>query len=364
MHVPSLHIPRSRAGPGNELEDDTARVCDLEKALAPLLRLDWRRNRDFLAEQPGVFDVDVIDDENDEKTVGTVSGSGGRLERRKADTEEDRLKPAFGWAKDTNPSAAISSSKPKWRLANSAEAAGSSTLSEIVDAVICIGRIRLILTPALAAPRVRGRSHLLDVERPQRDEDREHGDHLEPGQGSSPYYEYEEEWLLVVEATLVLRASDLEHTLERGDLVRFPPGSAGAHKLMNRSEFPARTLMFSSSRVPAVAVIRTATRSTCSPATRSTSCSSSAAPRCVVAGRGGLGQSKLTKTITDGAAVLIQVVSTTGACASGPGCAGDDHSRFIIASASISRSTYSSPETSTIASLIVPPVNANGRSPG
>jgi uncharacterized cupin superfamily protein len=254
MHVPSLHIPRSRAGPGNELEDDTARVCDLEKALAPLLRLDWRRNRDFLAEQPGVFDVDVIDDENDEKTVGTVSGSGGRLERRKADTEEDRLKPAFGWAKDTNPSAAISSSKPKWRLANSAEAAGSSTLSEIVDAVICIGRIRLILTPALAAPRVRGRSHLLDVERPQRDEDREHGDHLEPGQGSSPYYEYEEEWLLVVEATLVLRASDLEHTLERGDLVRFPPGSAGAHKLMNRSEFPARTLMFSSSRVPAVAV--------------------------------------------------------------------------------------------------------------
>jgi hypothetical protein len=49
----------------------------------------------------------------------------------------------------------------------------------------------------------------------------------------------------------------------------------------------------------------------------------------VVAGRGGLGQSKLRKTIPDGAAVLIQVVSTTGACASGPGCAGDDHSRVI-----------------------------------
>jgi len=78
---------------------------------------------------------------------------------------------------------------------------------------------------------------------------------LAPGEGSSPYhYEYEEEWLLVVEGTVVLRAPDGEHTLERGDLVRFPPGPAGAHKLMNRSESPARTLMFSSSRVPAVSV--------------------------------------------------------------------------------------------------------------
>jgi uncharacterized cupin superfamily protein len=78
---------------------------------------------------------------------------------------------------------------------------------------------------------------------------------LAPGEGSSPYhYEYEEEWLLVVEGAVVLRAPDGEHTLERGDLVRFPPGPAGAHKLMNRSESPARTLMFSSSRVPAVSV--------------------------------------------------------------------------------------------------------------
>ena len=52
---------------------------------------------------------------------------------------------------------------------------------------------------------------------------------LEPGQGSSPYhYEYEEEWLLVVEGTIVLRAPDGEHTLARGDLVYFPPGPAGA----------------------------------------------------------------------------------------------------------------------------------------
>jgi uncharacterized cupin superfamily protein len=78
---------------------------------------------------------------------------------------------------------------------------------------------------------------------------------LAPGQGQSPYhYEYEEEWLLVVEGTIVVRAPDGEHILERGDLVRFPPGATGAHKLMNRSDSPARTLMFSSSRAPAVSV--------------------------------------------------------------------------------------------------------------
>src|SRR5215204_3721503 len=78
---------------------------------------------------------------------------------------------------------------------------------------------------------------------------------LAPGQGSSPYhYEYEEEWLLVVDGTVVLRAPDGEHTLQRGDLVRFPPGPAGAHKVMNRSDAKARTLLFSSSRAPAVSV--------------------------------------------------------------------------------------------------------------
>src|SRR5512132_2527360 len=78
---------------------------------------------------------------------------------------------------------------------------------------------------------------------------------LAPGRGSSPYhYEYEEEWLLVVDGTILVRAPDGEHTLERGDLVCFPPGPAGAHKLMNRTASPARTLMFSSSRLPAVSV--------------------------------------------------------------------------------------------------------------
>jgi len=76
-----------------------------------------------------------------------------------------------------------------------------------------------------------------------------------PGGSSSPYhYEYEEEWLLVLDGALVLRAPDGEETLERGDLVCFPAGPAGAHKLMNRSESTARLIMFSSARAPAVTV--------------------------------------------------------------------------------------------------------------
>jgi uncharacterized cupin superfamily protein len=76
-----------------------------------------------------------------------------------------------------------------------------------------------------------------------------------PGESSCPYhYEYEEEWLLVVEGEVVVRAPDGEHTLERGDLACFPAGADGAHKVTNRSELPARTLLFSSSRTPAVSV--------------------------------------------------------------------------------------------------------------
>jgi uncharacterized cupin superfamily protein len=76
-----------------------------------------------------------------------------------------------------------------------------------------------------------------------------------PGRSSSPYhYEYEEEWLLVLEGTLVLRIPDGEQTLERGDLVCFPAGPAGAHKVMNRGNSAARMMMFSNQREPAVSV--------------------------------------------------------------------------------------------------------------
>jgi uncharacterized cupin superfamily protein len=78
---------------------------------------------------------------------------------------------------------------------------------------------------------------------------------IAPGRSSCPYhYEYAEEWLLVVDGTVTLRAPDGEHTVDRGALVRFPAGPAGAHKIMNKSDRPARALLFSSARGPAVSV--------------------------------------------------------------------------------------------------------------
>jgi uncharacterized cupin superfamily protein len=78
---------------------------------------------------------------------------------------------------------------------------------------------------------------------------------VDPGEGSSPYhYEYVEEWLIVLDGSVVVRTSEGELNLERGDIVCFPAGPAGAHKVMNRSASRARTLLFSSSRLPAVSV--------------------------------------------------------------------------------------------------------------
>ena len=75
------------------------------------------------------------------------------------------------------------------------------------------------------------------------------------GQSLCPYhYEYEEEWLLVVEGEVDLRLTDSRHELRPGDLVRFAPGPAGAHKVTNAGDVTARVLMFSSAREPAVAV--------------------------------------------------------------------------------------------------------------
>jgi uncharacterized cupin superfamily protein len=52
----------------------------------------------------------------------------------------------------------------------------------------------------------------------------------------------------------VVRTPDGERTVSRGDIDRFPPGPAGAHKVMNRSDAPARILMFSKASTPAVSV--------------------------------------------------------------------------------------------------------------
>jgi uncharacterized cupin superfamily protein len=76
-----------------------------------------------------------------------------------------------------------------------------------------------------------------------------------PGQSLCPYhYEFEEEWLVVLDGSLTLRGPDGEEELVSGDVVCFPPGPAGAHKVTNRGHAATRLMMFSSAREPAVAV--------------------------------------------------------------------------------------------------------------
>jgi uncharacterized cupin superfamily protein len=76
-----------------------------------------------------------------------------------------------------------------------------------------------------------------------------------PGQALCPYhYEYEEEWMLVIDGAPSLRDPDGEHQLNRGDVVCFPVGPDGAHAVINRTEEPAHVMMWSSAREPSVAV--------------------------------------------------------------------------------------------------------------
>jgi uncharacterized cupin superfamily protein len=78
---------------------------------------------------------------------------------------------------------------------------------------------------------------------------------IPPGQSLCPYhYEYEEEWLVMLDGALVLRRPDGEEELVSGDVLCFPPGPEGAHKVTNRSQATTRVLMFSSAREPAFAV--------------------------------------------------------------------------------------------------------------
>jgi uncharacterized cupin superfamily protein len=78
---------------------------------------------------------------------------------------------------------------------------------------------------------------------------------LPPGQALCAYhYEYVEEWLVVLDGNPMLRLPEGEEQLEPGDVVVFPPGPDGAHNVINRGSDTARVLMFSSARVPAVAV--------------------------------------------------------------------------------------------------------------
>jgi uncharacterized cupin superfamily protein len=78
---------------------------------------------------------------------------------------------------------------------------------------------------------------------------------LPAGESVCPYhYEYEEEWLVILDGVVVVRTPEGEQELEAGEVMCFAPGPAGAHKAMNRGQASARIVMFSSAREPAVAV--------------------------------------------------------------------------------------------------------------
>jgi uncharacterized cupin superfamily protein len=79
---------------------------------------------------------------------------------------------------------------------------------------------------------------------------------LPPGQSICPYhYEYgNEEWLIVLTGRPLLRHPEGEDELEPGDVVCFPVGPDGAHKLTNCTDEPVRLLMLSTKIEPNAAV--------------------------------------------------------------------------------------------------------------
>jgi uncharacterized cupin superfamily protein len=77
---------------------------------------------------------------------------------------------------------------------------------------------------------------------------------VDPGESFPYHYEYVEEWMLVVDGTVVVRVPDGEVELDRGALMRFVPGSGGAHQIINRGEVRARVLLFSKVALPGISV--------------------------------------------------------------------------------------------------------------
>ncbi len=75
---------------------------------------------------------------------------------------------------------------------------------------------------------------------------------LPPGELLCPYhYEYgEEEWLLVLHGRPFLRTPEGTEELAPFDIAFFPRGPDGAHQVGNRTDEPARVLMWSEMTYP------------------------------------------------------------------------------------------------------------------
>jgi len=75
------------------------------------------------------------------------------------------------------------------------------------------------------------------------------------GQNLCPYhYEYAEEWLLVLAGEVQVRTPAGVEPAVAGDIVCFPAGPDGAHKVSNVGEAPARVVMFSRLASPEICV--------------------------------------------------------------------------------------------------------------
>lgn len=77
---------------------------------------------------------------------------------------------------------------------------------------------------------------------------------LGPDESLPYHYEYVEEWLLVIDGAVIVRAPDREVELSRGGLMRFAPGPGGAHQIINRGAAKARLLLFSKAALPGISV--------------------------------------------------------------------------------------------------------------
>lgn len=78
---------------------------------------------------------------------------------------------------------------------------------------------------------------------------------LGPGQKSFPYHFHHanEEMLIVLEGSVVVRTPEGEADAGRGDALAFPTGAQGAHQVINRSDKAARILMISTMVEPEIA---------------------------------------------------------------------------------------------------------------
>lgn len=77
-----------------------------------------------------------------------------------------------------------------------------------------------------------------------------------PGNSSCPYHWHaaNEEMLIVLRGRPTLRTPEGERGLAEGELVSFPVGERGAHKVRNDTEEPVRVLIVSEMNDPEVAV--------------------------------------------------------------------------------------------------------------